>query len=574
MDATTTSLSSRLQKTISNTNGATLIYILAAFMVISFIGVTMLKASHHDVKASSDCSAMMTACQAARSGLTATETFLHGDPDSTLKILNNYLKDPKKLWILGNSTTTVPIDGQLCFNTELLSFSYNTENSTEFYATIRSNGFGKGGSTKSISSTINLSGLGWAIDTSTGISTIPKNAFYLGSGADEINVPLTVDGNTFLTGSGQFYTGGHLFKGEFRRKQAPYTDSLYLNGVTFNGPAYFIDGEIYFESNRSTFTKGFGSDADIKINGSNCPVISGEGAFFNKSCRIVGGTWNGDFEFQSTPLYGRSPSSNYSAGSGTGLSKLYAAGTAPSNGTNGLRSSDMSIMDSLNIDLPIEPPKVPIYLTDIKNHPDIINFSPGYGNLPGISKSTSITGADLNTFYENNSDKYYKDKWLIINIDKGDGSHPFAAGGTGFTGRLIILIEDESLEFSTTFFDSDPAGITFIYLGSDKQMKQLGGCSLLRGYIYCNSSKVGSGSSSAFILQTSGPMEIVGGIYVNNGTFRMTGGSRLTVTYDSTAINELGAIGLFNDSTIISVTPKDSLVLNGTINTTLLGLHY
>jgi len=130
----------------------------------------------------------------------------------------------------------------------------------------------------------------------------------------------------------------------------------------------------------------------------------------------------------------------------------------------------------------------------------------------------------------------------------GDGSSYFATGGSGFTGRLVILVEDVDLAVNTSFYESSSSGVTFLYLGSNKQITQLGGCSLFRGFIYNNSSKSGSGSESSFIVSADPPMKIQGSVYcTNTGTYRMEGGGPLTIEWDPTVISEMSDLGVFVD---------------------------
>ncbi len=206
---------------IRNNNGATLVYILASFLMISFVGVAMTKLSHHEVKASTDFAMLRTAEDAARSGLIATGDFLSGDSFEALKILNSYIKNPGIKKILGDNANDqrIEIDNQLSFSTELLSFSYNTSTNTDFVASVRSHGFGRGGSRKSIVSIIQLDGLDWHVETSTSIGNVPTDALRADNGGFEINAPIDIYGSCSF-GDGFHVTGNEenpkIFHGPFR----------------------------------------------------------------------------------------------------------------------------------------------------------------------------------------------------------------------------------------------------------------------------------------------------------------------------------------------------------------------
>lgn len=528
-----------------NRKGISLVYVMICLIIIGLTASALIKVSHKNALVQIQYSRSESARLAVHAGFEKALAFFESDKEAEiLPLLQEWVdkESPDKItnthkWIIGKQDVFDTLYTDCKFKVQLLGFD-----TSNFAISLHAEGESGTGHKASAVGTYILNGLGY--DNKN--SFYPTNALYLGSGADEINTQLIVNGNTYMNESGQFYVGGHILRGEFRRRANGNNSELYLNNTTFEGPAYFIDGNVKFEGQKSTFKKGIGGGARFEVSGTNGPRVTGVGAFFNSTLRFIGGVWNGNMQLNGTPLHGVAPASNYGAGSGDGLPVLYTNGSAPSNAPGVLENSPMNIPNKLNIS-PDDPPKIEIDLDAIRAHSGIINYSPGTA-LPGISAKSNLTGSDLNNLYNNNKSRYYKSKWLIVNMQSGDGSLPFAKGGIGFSGKMILLVEDVNMQVSTDLYESASDGITFLYLGSDKQITQFGGSSQFRGFIYANSTKSGSGNQCSLIMKSDPALHVKGSIYcVNSGHYRMEGGSPLTISYDSLVLKELADIGVFID---------------------------
>lgn len=556
-------------ETLQNQKGATLIYILAAFMIISFIGVTMIKQSHHDVSASSDFASMSTAHQAAKSGIQATVSYLEGKPDSTVAILNRYIKNNAPEWILGDTTPAnrVAISGQEKFSTQLMAFSYDTTNADDFRVTVKSYGFGKGKSRKNIISVIDIDGVSWLVDSTLATTTVPANALHLGSGADELNTPITVYGDTYIKGGGYMY-GGSATYSEFNGKFIVDTSSsmFRIKYANFHGPVYCA-GNIDMTGGTapSTFDSGFGAEGLVKVGTNAGPYVSGGNVYLNGSYDQNNGSSTKMNLHNQGRLHGKSPSTNYiTSSSGANLNTI-----ADSCVSIHLEANTMDIRDSLNI--PDSMPTIPINLTDIR--PKAIDVKFGfYGGL-----DINVDGEALNDFYEDTDPSdLYKNKWLVLNY-KGSNGTPFKTGGSEkFKYKVIWIVENVTLDASGHFYEHDTTtGVTFLYIGTGGTINPgIGGCEMFRGFIYLDSP-----GTTSDIFKGKADTEFRGGIYCTNTTkkFRLVGlgsGGPFTVRYDGGVLAELSALGIFDTALIMIPTVQDSLVLINPIETTELGLHF
>lgn len=566
---------------MSNTNqrGMSLVYVMLCLIIIGITTTALIKMSHKSSITQLHYSNSESARIAVHAGFDKALAFLE-TKDKTkqqkvLTALQQWIEQKNKgteinnPWIVGTISSKDSINKSCRYRVQIVGFDPD-----RFAVTLHTEGIGQGTAQASAIGTYIIDGLGY--DKKTTIK--PTHALYLGSGADEINTQLRVNGSTFMNESGQFYKSGHIFNGEFRRHANGSTIQLNMQSSLFKGPALFEEGKIKFSSGRSTFKAGLGISSVTFIEGGNCPIVDSVGLFLNDSLRCQ--NYNGNFDLEDVPLIAYGKKEMFGASDGrNGLfyltSGIYTGGKEPSNAPGELVTSPINLTDKLDMvkDLP---PQIDVDLEKIRNHWGIINYKPGEA-LPKITKKSQLTGADLDTLYRKNSDKWYDGKWLIINMQKGDGSQPFKPDtlGEGFSGRLIVLVEDVDLAISSKLYNSTNQGITFLYLGSDKQITQMGGCDQFRGFIYANSTKSGSGSDCSLIMKSDPALHVKGSIYcVNEGHYRMEGNSPLTITYDTLVLNELEALGVFIDPNDTSTISTDLIITQEALTTELLSRSF
>lgn len=558
-----------------NPKGLSLVYVMLCLIIIGITTTALIKMSHKNAIVQLRYSNSESARLAVKAGFDNAISFFESEnADTQQEILTalqqwidmDKMDDIHNPWIVGDATTNDSLTNMCKFKVQLLGFDTST-----FAVTLHTQGVGQGNAKASAIGTYIIEGLGF--DNKKSI--VPTHALYLGSGADQICTQLRVNGSTFMNESGQFYTNGHIFNGEFRRYANGSTAQLNMQSATFNGPAYFEGGFMKFSNNRSTFKAGLGISANTFVEGSNGPIVDSVGLFLNAPMRCQ--NYNGNLDLEDVNLFVYGDDSDFGSMNGSnprdGLTYLHSAGEEPLNDPGEKEGFPINIPAKLGISSEL-PPEIAVDIDKIKAHPHIINYAPG-STLPGISKSSQLTGGDLNTLYSKNKSKLYKSEWLILNMQSGNGSQAFMSDTSKFKERLIILVEETNINISTNLYNSGNTGITFLYLGSDKQISQMGGCDLFRGFIYANSTNDGAGTASSLIMQSNPTLHVKGSIYcVNEGHFRMQGNNPLTISYDSTVLNELGALGVFIDPNDTSTTSTDLVFKAPSLTTELLSRSF
>lgn len=564
-----------LHMKLLNTKGLSLVYVMLCLIIIGITTTALIRLSHKHSVVQLQYSNSESARLAVQAGFDNAISFLESsDAETQQKILAKLQQwvDMEKMhdvtdpWIVGSAQNCDSLTKACKFKVQLLGFDTST-----FAVTLHSEGVGKGRSKASAIGTYIIEGLGF--DKKKSIR--PTHALYLGSGADEINTPLTVNGSTFMNKSGKLYKRGHVFNGEFRRYANGSTDQLNIQGSLFQGPALFEDGNVLFSNTRSLFRKGLGISANTFIQGSNAPIVQSVGLFLNGPVRCE--NYNGNFELADIALYAYGDKNKFRAGAGYGLQYLHSAGEEPENDPGEYLLSPIDLHAQLGIEKEL-PPTLVVDLDKIRAHHGVINYSPGIGSLPGIAANSNLTGGDLNALYTSNSNKYYKDEWLILNITQGNGSQPFNAdttGKTAFTGKMILIVEEASIDMGTNLYNSSSSANTFIYIGSDEQIINMGGSSLFRGFIYCNSTYV-SDTSYALLMQSVPPLHVRGSIYcVNEGHFRLNGyPSSMTISYDDNVLDELADLDIFIDPNDTSEVSTDLVIKAANLRTELLSRSF
>lgn len=545
------------KKTLKNNHGATLIYILAAFMIISFIGVTMIKQSHHEQKASSDFSAMTTAEHAARSGIQATIDYFENDPNSTniLSLLNAYIHDASHSprWILGDNSTYISVNSNLKYKTQLLNFSYdNVTFSNNFRVTINSYGLGKGNSQKIITTVLNLNGLGWKNDP----NQVPTNALYLGSGAGEIVSPINVHGDTYVNNpASQFVDGPHTsdFFGTFRTGTG--TTTMQFRGCTFHKQAYFRC-PVNFNAADALFLKGAGFEKMVTNDGVKFEVVDGD-VYFNDGFSGNGNNHTTAPILNDTnDLFWNTGSSNtYETSDDDDMADI-VSDEGP--GSTSYSSSISNIAGQLGISAEA-PPELNVDLSAANSY-----------RIPVSSISSQPDGDDFNDEYEDKVGNLFGHPDTGFLVVSGMPSNYNAVSSDGpFKYKLIWILENNGVKpfRGLHLFNTTSNAIVLIYLKNTRfEYVQPG--SYFRGMFFAED---WTGTGKHIFRGNSG--HVYGAMYFEDAIFRLeSGGGDLDIHWDSTAINQLAMLNIFKTEGSV---PSDTLQLTGSsILTNNLGTQF
>lgn len=539
---------------LKNNHGATLIYILAAFLIISFIGVTMIKQSHHELKSSSDFSSMTSAEQAARSGIQATESFFNGDNDSTVKLLQKYIDSPQPYWILGDTSTSnrVAVNSHISFASQLVAFSFDTVVGSDFIVSIRVYGYGKDKSRKVALTTVDLDGLGWA--TSQVTNYVPMAAFRLGGNSDfESNCDFEVTGFTRLSGKlvGNSITG------------------------TFNGPFYQDNGSYITVFNGGTWTF-----KDRTYFGGHLNV--GTTVYFDSSVGFQGGIRCGSYP----PSFG---------GSIYHKSRIY-----PSYPNAALHLNFNKWWNVNNFDLHSEPG---VYKNDVNvvgsylesnctNVTDTYHYAAGTMNVDSLMGFDTLPGdVDFDTSILNTVTPYYTSG----TVDAEDINDLYAdalsngdtlCGGfmvlrpSGLTPAQAMVDGDDKLDPGvkvvivwqgyndmSNFIESDSTSNIILFSRLTNSTTLLGGFDYFRGVLYIE--------GSGFQFQPENPSVIDGATYYDVGAqhYNNSGGG-VHYKYNQSVLQEASCMNIFTDGSLTPVVTLDSIIVTAPISCTNLGIQF
>lgn len=557
------------KNTLTNNKGATLIYILAAFMIVSFIGVTMIKQSHHESKSSSDFSSMTTAGHAAVSGIEATKTYLENRPDSTLRILNSFFKNRNEEWILGNASNRISINNKLSYRTKLISFSFDSTNyTTDFEVTIQSEGFGLGGSQNVVTTVLKLDGLNWDQTTVTTPGATPSNALQMDNGNFEFDTEIIINGDLSCKDRLVMNTGPFAFHGKFKidsLQTTPKTISTttFNQNTTIDSVCYFA-GPTNFASNTMTFRSNCGFEGR---------VTTGNASVLNFQCDTT--YWNG----------------GYASGDGNNVD--LNGGRAVVFGTDADYASGSNTGDptGLNVFDDVRPSSFQASRINIKQRLNLSNQPD-----PEISFNTSIidtiyrtistqlwsanrfTASDLNSMYNTAESKDSLWRGFLVlkfsNSGGGGAYSPFQSGTSKFNKKLIILNEDPNVRLSH-FIETDTTdGIIGLYIHDYNVLTGiLSTIDNFRGFIYIEQVSTGYLSIRP---ATGGSLNIKGSVYFSplaRSKFE-GGGDPITITFEKAVMDSLAVTDIFSGTTNTTTTNIDSIIQVSDILTSTLGQQH
>ncbi|MCL1945669.1 MAG: hypothetical protein FWF51_00750 [Chitinivibrionia bacterium] len=547
---------------IKNQKGVSLVYVLMALVCVGAMGMLVLSMAKKEKSDSSLRISSELSRYAANAGLIYAVNYFSNpvSESSALTLLKYWHEKYKKgeinkitngspqKWLVGDAAEFVSKDG-MRFRTKIINIDFSNlkkitgksdrnRRDSKVLIMLECESIDKSGSRAKSCGSYAI--YGYEIDEMS--NALPQNALYMGSGADEINVVVDVDGATFLRGGGFLHHSGHIFGnpttgGEFRRHGTG--DGFILKNSVFNGPAYFGEEvgqngatKMKLETGRSIFKRGFGCESFIFSTGQSDPDIY-FGAFLNNGYSTQ--NYNGGWIFQPQAKLRGLSGQTYTSGSGSGIEKLYSwsgVAVAPTTPAT-LEYTKMNILDSLS--MPKDPP------------PSIsIDYSliePYIYNLTSINgKRKAVDGDDLNELYKNYFGQKYNNEWMIIRFQP-DGV-PFNSGGiNGFSGKMILLIDNKlsASGFGTQFYKSANNGVSLIVVENGVKADQLGNNALIRGLVV----NLGSGNLD---LQSSGKnMTVRGAVYcVGSGKLRLEGGenNKIKFVYDRSVLEEIAELGV------------------------------
>lgn len=233
--------------TAGKNRGASMLFVLAALIVVGFLGTAMVKMSSSDSVNTINYHASASARSAAKSGIISAVHYFESGDSEVITLLQAWVNCPNKnsladtlRWIHGSAAHYKSLTGEPMkrgipgFKVELLAFD-----TTYFNITLKSYGVGKAGSRAEMTMVYNLDGLGY--NSIQGSDWSQEDALYL---EDDINIdffgPIRINGHTRLSSRVNFdsWATGSIFNGNFRSQESDLT-------MPFMGEFFFL-GNSYF----------------------------------------------------------------------------------------------------------------------------------------------------------------------------------------------------------------------------------------------------------------------------------------------------------------------------------------
>lgn len=278
-----TKTSSPMRALLGNARGMTIIYVIAALLLATFVGAGLMKMAGGESTASGDYAAMTSASIAAGSGAQTVQTWLLDNMAAAVVIVNAFVAagNNTPVNILGTEAAPLTLIGDQKYWVSLVGVEKANWN-----LHFRVVGWGKGGSKKEAHVFYRL--------TNTVLNTpmnVPTNALYLGSGNNPAtSCFLQVNGATFarapFSGGGtanlRFQANGPFHLSDTVLPGGP-TGTISLDGFRSDSAAYF-GRPVSLDQNFNTTGGGFYGptffNKDVTVGGSQ-DVIMGGNCWFN-----------------------------------------------------------------------------------------------------------------------------------------------------------------------------------------------------------------------------------------------------------------------------------------------------
>lgn|GEM_PF-1215004 len=482
--------------------------VLALLILFGVVGAFMLKTSKHRAASSSNYFQARSAAFAAQSGLEAGLASMEANPDESVELINNYLADSTKAWLLGGvnhagSATWVDLgDNKQEFAARIVAFDPGSR-----MAKIAGDGRGPGGSESTVYGVFELGGI------QTINPSLAKYAWYMAGDARNVDKTVDVQGDAYFGGDVHFNGGadGSIFRGRMKIAKGSGNQSGFDAKVDFYGNAYFQTSFIT-QGGGLSFRKDVGFEKDISANAEMRLTASGQTAYFNSN--ITGGSAGIDLNFNDLV----DNSHLNVARTKNAASVTHETGTLP-------------IADRLGMSAGPEE-EVSVDFSGIPSDKQFTLSSLGFGAWGNTN------GPDLNAAYlaAKASGKLYQG-FLCIKVASGLN---FSSVPNNILVGKFVLEVTSGVTVNANFPVSDPTGVCLIHVGEGGSILGLGSTGLFRGYINV------SGHSSV-IYQWGVGGEFKGAIHhvTPTASFQMnTSPGALKLTYDSGVFDELAALGI------------------------------
>jgi hypothetical protein len=430
-------------------------YVTAAVLVLLVISVVsgafMLKSSKNRAATSSNYFQARSAAYAAHSGLEAGLADLEKSPSASIELLNNYLADNSKAWLLGGTSNASSATWMnLGTNKQQFATSIVAYDFVNGLIKLASNGRGPGGSESVAYGVFQMGGV------QPEPTVLAKYAWYMAGEARNVDKTIDVDGEVYFGGDVHFNGGADnsIFRGTVKIAKGSGNQSSFDSRVTFTQNT-LIQTPFKTQGNGIIFQKNVGfegninADTDIRLN------QTGQKAYFKSN--ITAGNAKINLGFNQLIDNGA-----------LNLAKAYNFGPVQH------QYGTFSIADSLGLKANTEL-EVTVDMSAIPSNKRLTLQSLGYG-------TNAITnGPDLSAAYQaaKASGKLYQN-FLVLNVSQ---SYVFTNVANNVLKGKFVFDVSTTQPINGIFPICDPTTVCLIRVANGGNLQGFGSEGLFRGYI-------------------------------------------------------------------------------------------
>ncbi|MDD5651226.1 MAG: hypothetical protein PHF86_12555 [Candidatus Nanoarchaeia archaeon] len=490
---------------------AAIVYTLCLVCVVGITGAVMLKTVGYDRTNVANAGKTRSAYQAASTAVKACETQLEKKSVESITVMNNYLTEKSKKWLLSadpsseqkismSTNVTDPAKFSVCIlgiGEALGDGGYNIP-----HIIVQGNGYGQfSGKKKTAVATYQLDG------TEFDRPSVQDFAIYIQKDGYDFNQKMTVNGNVYFGGGVRFNSNasGSIINGYLKTGDNGTTTEF--NGqLTVNGNAYF-QTPVKLQNSSLDVNGKAGFKRNIEL--LNTLNINGEGYFTNS----ISGTFKVDMK-------------NHKAyHSGSCMASQFQNLTALEN------KGSFNISDYVDISGGNENATT-INMTTISSD-KIKEFS-----TLGFTK---LNGTNLQNAYDNTPADQLWNGYLVVAISNSVPTFYTADVQGIFSGKVIFIVSKE-LSINSNWYESSSSSTTLLYVKDGGKLWQIGWPGLFKGYIHIAGS---GGATYAFRAGSS----LQGAIHqINNSEFQANTSNLVTITYDGVLMGELASLKIITNT--------------------------
>ncbi len=508
-------------------------------LVLSIVGgAYVLKLTRSQASAAGGYYQARAASLAAQAGLEEALAQLESDPAGAVALLNGYLADTSRQWLLGSggARTEHRIGGnRQRYAVRIAAFDPAT-------GMVKLEGFGEGpgGSASRAHGVYRLGGL------APDLPLLAKYAWYMAGDARNVDQPVEVLGDAYFGGSVHFNGGsdGSVLNGTVKIARGAGAESSFDGYILFAGTAY-VQTPLKSQGRGAHFGGNAGFEADLFLETDTEWMRTGLTVYTNAG--IVGGSGRLDVD------------GNQVVHSGS-LNTARVAGAS--------RITDNRGPIDIGRALGMDPGPESEVSVDLSSVPANRRFTP---SALGLARGPGTHGPELSAAYAAAQSRGELYRGFLV-IDVGSGLNFMDVPDNLLRGKFVFDVT-APVTINGNLPDSDPASVSLWRFGSGGSATGFGGKGLFRGYVHV--------TGTGHVVYQWGPgCEFQGAIHHVSRTtgFQLNSSTGpLRLSFSAGVFEELAALGVVAaPGAPVPVTPAPTRVklVDVKIRPVLLGRYF